>query len=794
MKKSSKIILGIVITLLILVSAIFIFIKVFATKSLPDYESEVTIPGMSSEVTVYRDNYGIPHIYAETETDLYRALGYVMAQDRLWQMDLIRRVTQGRLSEIFGEKYVDSDVLLRALRIPEKSNIILDSLDNDMVQMLYSFAEGVNYYMQNENLPIEFKLIGYKPDEWLPQQSINIIGYIGWDLGTAWSSEILAADIKSVVDSARFNAIIPDFKGDEIIYDFCLDSIKYELENQLITKTELVENLGIQPLMASNNWAVSGKKSETGSPILANDMHLGYGIPGIWYQVHLVVEGKLNVTGLTIPGAPGIVAGHNENIAWGMTNVMLDDIDFYMETINPENPNQYKFNGEWEEMEVKTEIIKTKEGNEIEKKLYFTHRGPIISEIKKIKDKSISMRWIGNEYSNEFRTIYLLNRASNWEDFKDAIKTFISVSQNIVYADKEGNIGMYCAAGVPIRKGDGISIYNGETDEYDWKRFVPFDSLPHEYNPERGYVSSANNSFAKDYPYYISFWTYQDYRIKRIREMLESKEKLSIQDFENMHSDFKSKLVEMILPDIIYNASSIASEDETVKKSLEILSTWNGILNTDSPAATIFEEFYITLAKNLATDELGDELTTKFLSNKRMVNNLVEHVWANKYTYWCDNVTTKDTLEIFSDIVNQSYLQAIENLKLAYGENPEKWYWGNIHTLELVHPLSAVKILDFAFNLNRGPYGVGGSNHTVCPYSYQFGNKYITDNGASHRSIFSFANFDESLTIIPTGESGQPASEFYCDQTELFVNNKYHADYFSKDKVIENKKYEMKIK
>jgi penicillin amidase len=794
MKKTSKIIFGILLFLLSVIAVFFIFIKIFTAKPLPDYNAEITISGMKDEVVIYRDKFAIPHIYAKNQEDLYKAVGYVMAQDRLWQMDLIRRVTQGRISEIFGIEYVDTDFLFRALQLSEKSRIVIDSLDIEMIQMLNSFAEGVNYYIDNEELPVEFKIIGYKPEEWLPEHSLNIIGYIGWDLGTAWKSEILATEIKNIVDEEKFKGIIPDFKQNEVINHNVIDTLNLKLEKELISKTKMIQNLGIEPLMTSNNWSVSGDKSITGSPILANDMHLNFGIPGLWYQIHQVVDGELDVTGLAIPGLPVIIAGHNQNIAWGMTNVMLDDMDFYLETVNPENPHQYKFNGVWKEMEVKTEIIKTKEGDEIEKEMLYTHRGPIISEIKNIGDKSISMRWIGSDYSNELRAIYLLNRASDWTEFLDAIKTFICLSQNIVYADIQGNIGIYCAAGIPVRKGDGFAIQNGETDEYDWKGFVPFDSLPHEYNPERGFVSSANNKITENYPSYISTWFYQDYRIDRINEMLEAKEKFSMTDFQEMQSDLKSKMVEKFLPDIIYNASTTDLKDETVKKSLEMLSKWNGILSVESQAATIFEEFYLTFAENLIADELGEDLTKRFISDNRMINNLVEFIWANKYSFWCDNILTKDTIEDFSDVIIKSYIETIENLKTEFGDNPEKWYWGSIHTLTLEHPLSKMKIFDFIFNLNRGPYGVGGSHHTVCSYSYSFSESFEVLNGASHRNIFSTADWDMSLTILPTGISGQPASDYYCDQTELYVSNKYREDYFTKEKIIENSIYKMVIK
>jgi len=795
MKRKSKILIICISIILFLVLGIFIFVKNYATKSLPDYNSEVLLEGMINEVTIYRDAYAIPHIYAQNETDLYRAVGYVMAQDRLWQMDLIRRVTEGRLSEIFGKEYVETDFMLRALQIEQKSNQVLDSLDDNQKNALVAFADGVNQYVKNNTLPLEFRLIGYKFEDWKPIHSLNIIGFIGWELGPSWNSEILMSEIKNLVDSAKYKALIPDFKDDNYVYETNLDTNKIILAYDFAKENEKIEKLGVIPLMASNNWAISGKKSATKNPILANDMHLSYGIPGMWYQIHQVVENGLDVTGLAIPGCPILIVGHNQNIAWGMTNVMVDDIDFYQETINPNNKNQYKFNGEWKDFKIQKETIKTKEGDSVQRNIYFTHRGAVVSEMKNIKDKTISMRWIGNEYSNEFRSVYLLNRAKNWTDFKDAIKTFVAVSENIAYADKEGNIGIYCAAGVPIRKGDGISIYSGETDEFDWKSFIPFDSLPHEYNPARGYVSSANNKVAPEsYPYFITNWSYNDYRINRIREMLEAKDTISIADFEAMQADQKSVMVKKYLADIIFEVSSSDLSDPVMRQSLELLSKWDGTMNKENAAATIFETFYFTLVKNLIQDEIGEEFTNKILSDNKITNNFVEYIWTHKFSYWCDIDSTKDVVEDFSKIVQQTYAETINNLKTKLGDNPMDWQWGQVHTLTLEHPLGKVKILNFVFNLNRGTYAVGGNSHTISPYSYNYSNPYIVKTGSSHRSIYSIANWDESLIILPTGISGQPASKFYCNQTESYLNDKYIPDFFSKDKIVENKKFEMKIK
>jgi len=790
----------IVLVFLIVFSGIagLVFVHNLAHKGIPDYNQDVTLAGIKEPVTVYRDSFAVPHIYAKNSEDLYRAVGYVMAQDRLWQMDLIRRATTGRLSEIFGEEFVDADLFLRALRIPEKSRMVLDSVDQKILKSMEAFSDGVNQFIEQHinTLPFEFSVLGYRPEKWESEHSANIIGYMAWDLaGNTYSSEITIYKLLNQFGEKKLMDLVPNVaEMKSYVYpDFKPDSGNIELESELLDKLSPLKRLSLEVFHASNNWAVSGEKSLTGMPLMANDMHLGLSAPGIWYQMHHVIEGELNVTGLTIPGEPWIVAGHNENIAWGMTNIMVDDIDLYLEKINPDNPDEYRFNNDWHKMEVRREKILLKGGEVIEKELRFTHRGPIISEFKDIP-QSISMRWIGNDYSNEIRSVFLLNEAGNWEDFKDAIKTFNAVSQNFVYADVEGNIGLYAGGGIPIRKGNGFSILPGETDEFDWTGKVPFDELPHSFNPSCGFVASANNKTVdENYPYYISTYFYHPYRINRIRELLTAKEKLSIRDFQDIQRDQKSKLAEKLRNDFTDAIEQSDGLTTLENEALRILSEWNQDMSGDSPAPAIFENLYLNLVKNILYDEMGDELFDEYFSNSRLVKNFIENLWRKKDMDWCDDINTSDVRETLQDMILKSFKETVSALETRLGKKPRDWQWGKIHQISLDHPMANVGILKKLFKLSRGPYEVGGSFHTVSPYTYPFSNPFVVDNGASQRHIFSTANWDESLTIIPTGECGVPASDFYCDQTDWYIQGKYRADYFSKELIEENARYKMEI-
>ncbi len=569
-----------------------IFLNSVKTRAVPDYQAGVDLEGLSAPVTVFRDSMGIPHIYASNEEDLYRTVGYVMAQDRMWQMDLMRRITTGRLSEVLDPGLVEADQLFRALDFPKKSRMVIAQTDPAILRCVEAFTNGVNQYItQNQKkLPFEFTMLAYKPEPWEMEHSFNLIGYMAWDLSSGWNTDMSLYKIQQLVPDTLFRELLPDMTVHQIpvFPEFMVSNPGLELQSAMSAAIGIIEKLGLQVFEASNNWAVSGKKSETGKPIMANDMHLGLMAPGIWYQMHQVIEGSLNVTGVALPGAPFIIAGHNEDIGWGMTNVTVDDLDFYLETINPADSNQYLLDGNWKDMVLVEEHIPVKGADEPALRINrFTHRGPVVSGFKGVQDKVMSASWQGTEFSNEVRSVYLLNRAANWEEFREALRTFNSVSQNVVYADRFGNIGLQTAAGVPIRHSGGILVYPGDTSLYDWQGTVPFEELPSTYNPECGYVSSANNKTVDaDYPYYIGSWFSLPWRIGRIREMLEEKELLGTEDFKRMLRDQHSLFARKMTP--VYLEALQDLEKGEYQMAFDALEAWDYDMKASSAAALIF--------------------------------------------------------------------------------------------------------------------------------------------------------------------------------------------------------------
>ncbi|MBN1107825.1 MAG: penicillin acylase family protein [Bacteroidales bacterium] len=789
MKLFRVVMISLLTVIVIGLCAAFILVSGIKRGAVPVYEGEIVISSLNGEVTVYRDERGMPHIYASDEEDLYRATGFVMAQERLWQMDLIRRVTTGRLSEIFGKDYVQTDLFLRTLEMTAKSKMVLSGGSPEMLSAIQAYCDGVNTYIDasGKKLPPEFRILSYRPEPWKPEDVANIIGYMGWDLASGnLSSDISYHRLMSRLGPEKANLLIPDWKAvDSYVFPgFTLEEEHLKEAEEFISQIDKVDALGIVTFSGSNNWAVAGKRTETGKPVLCNDMHLGLGSPGIWMQMHQVVKGKLNVTGVVVPGQPLIVAGHNERIAWGMTNLMVDDIDLFAEKINPGNENQYYFNGEWRDLLVRKETIKIKGEKAETHELKFTHRGPIVSGFREVNDVVLSMRWSGYDQSDELRAVYLLNRAENIEDFRSAITTFRSISQNFVYADVEGNIGLNTGGGIPVRKGTGTMIRNGETDEFDWKYYVPFEQLPSEYNPERGYVASANNkTVPDDYPWYISAGFLLPYRIDRIREMLDEKEVFTIDDFKRMITDQHSSYARLLTPFILKLKDRKDELNRTESEALGALGEWDYDMDAGLQAPTVFEYFRRSFIKLLLGDEL-DDLAEGFYG-----------VTGDYYIYrilktgpdeWVDNIETPDK-ETLDDIVLAAFRDCVAKLTAEHGNDISDWEWGRVHSLVLSHPLGSIKLIDFLFGFNSDSYPVGGSNHTVCPYSFSTG--FNSDNGASERHIFNTADWDESFTVIPTGASGVPGGEFYLSQTEKYVSNEFYRDPFSDEAVKKAARY-----
>jgi len=780
----------IAVLLAVVLLAGVIAVPALRKSGLPELNGEKSLSALTAEVKVIRDERGVPHIYASNEHDLYFMTGYITAQERLWQMDMVRHATQGRLSELFKRDMFETDIFLRALGMQEKSRMVLEKEDPEILATLQAYADGVNAWITGcgKKLPPEFRVLGYEPEPWTMVDITNIIGFIGWDLASSnLSNEISNYKLGMKLGAEKAAELIADWNlVDEVVFpDFRLDDKLTDKALKAVSSMEKLEELGIVTLSGSNNWAVSGSRSETGKPILSNDMHLGFNVPGFWLQVHQVIPGKLNVTGVLFPGEPFIIAGHNDRIAWGMTNLGVDDIDLFVETVDSTG-NNYLYNGEWLPFRDVEHTLKMTDDSSQTRVLRYTHHGPVISGMQNIDDVVLSMCWSGYDYSDEIKAVYLLNRAGNWDEFRTALSHFKSISQNFAYADVDGNIGLNTGGGVPVRKGTGLLPRRGDTDEYEWKGYVPFELLPSSFNPEEGFISSANQrTVDSSYPFFISGEFSMPYRIMRIREMAGEKQVLGIEDFKRMITDNHSAYAKMLTPVILKGAEALSDPGETERKAIEELRVWNYAMDASLVAPTLFEFIRMEMAYQLLGDEL-DELYGAALG--RQHDFYLYRLMKEGPDGWVDNVNTPEE-ESLETIIARSISAALDTLTARYGEYGEQWQWGRIHTITLEHPMGGVKILDRVLKLNSDTYGVGGSYHTVEPYAFR--DNFKAHHGASERHIFNTADWDKSLTVIPTGTSGIPGSPFYLSQTETYINNGFYSEPFSDAAVEAAKKYEM---
>lgn len=784
MSKFTKFIAGFSLISIVVLISIIILSRHFITKSFPQLEGEIKSEMLIDSVYIYRDENGIPHIFAKNEHDLYFALGYVTAQDRLWQMDLSRRIASGRLSEIFGTQTLEIDKLFRTLGLADIAQKMQRYLSEKSIEILKSYSDGVNYFIRTHKgkYPIEFELLRYEPEEWMISDCLLITRLMAWQLNFSWLAEPVFSEILSRVGEEKFKKLIPKYPETAplIIKKYIPSTSKFVEANIKFREIFGLPSEGF----GSNSWVVSGEKSVTGKPLLANDPHLPFSLPSIWYQVHLN-DGKMDMVGVCIPGTPGIVIGRNNYIAWGLTNVMLDDTDFYIERLDS-SKTKYLYNGKWFELKVREETVKVRGKGEYKFKVLSTHRGPIISDVyefgfteyipkpdaKFITSQAVSMQWTGNLISDEILAFYKITHAKSWDEFKEGLKFFTVPAQNFIYADIYGNIGYYCAGKIPIRKNLNPLLLNpGETDEFDWVGFVPFNEQPNVFNPPEHFIATANNKVVgNNYPYYISYLWEPESRIIRINEVLTSKEKFSVDDFKKLQLDYFSHYAKEMTPYIIKAFENVEIKEPLVSEGLRYLKNWNFNFSRDDIAATIFSSFLISLMKNTFEDELGPELYKRFIFYSGIPVRILKQLVVEGDTLWFDDVRTPDKREDMYEMIRKSFVESISNLRNNLGDDISNWYWGRVHRLKLIHPLGLRSPFDKIFNL--GPFEIGGAGTTVNNAGFSMLKPFDCVLGPSMRQIVDFSeNF--LYSIIPAGPSGQIMSKFYDSQTQLYLKGEY---------------------
>jgi penicillin amidase len=774
-----------------LILVIFSGVYAYLRFTLPDYNGEITVPGITKSVDIIRDSYGMPHIYAQTDADAYFALGYCIAQDRLFHMDLMRRAARGKLAEILGNDLITVDRFFRTITAGKSVEEVAAAHPHEIISASKAYAAGVNYFIKHHKgpLPLEFTILGYVPEPWQPSDVAAIQYVMAVDLNTAFSVEMLHAAVTEKFGEEVAREIFPDYAdGYPTIIPQGSAALDFLETLNLARAVRGTEGGG-----ASNSWVVSAKKSATGRPIFANDPHLGHRAPGIWYEAH-VVSPSMNVSGAFLPGVPFAIIGANEHVAWGFTSVAADDADFYIEKINPVNSNQYEFMGRWEDMTIKEEVIKVKDSDDVKFKIRLTRHGPIIDEINQYKEPqntALAMRWTAYDvlYATPF---YHLNTARSIDDIEKAAAHFKCPGQNWVYADDQGNIGYWAAVAIPIREGfSGALPVPGWDGKHEWKGYVPTGQQPHLRNPDRGWIATANNKHVgDDYPYPISHYYAMPDRFVRIKEMITAKQKLDSRDFAKMQADFYVVLAREWVP-LMLEALSGKQFSEKEKKAVAALRSWNFTAGSEDIAPTMFHATVNEMVKNMFQKRLGNDLYGQYLKNSYVIFNTMRNLIAAGQSRWFDDPDT-DEKEGIKELIGKSFTDAVAYLDEKMGSNVDDWKWGKLHTLTLYHPFGRSSSL-MGYFMNIGPYTIGGSFATVNPQPYKLTEPWEGYHGASLRYIVDFADRKNSRRVIPAGISGNFMSPHYDDQAELWRTGKYRPFVLDRESVEADARYRMKM-
>jgi len=790
MSKVWRVTSAVVLSLLILFSLVLFLSYRLITESLPQTKGTLRLHILQQPVEVYRDSYGVPHLFAANELDLFRAQGFVVAQDRLWQMDLARRAATGTLSEVFGRRTVEDDKFFRLVGFARIARTCVAQLSDESRAMLQAYADGVNAYMamHKDSLPVEFSLLRYDPKPWTIEDSIALTKLLAWRLSLSWKVDLVLQRLVDKLGMARARELFPVLSGQPpYVVTASADAFWSAARMFLSAGASAMTNLaatGGRP--GSNAWVVSGDRTASGQAMLANDPHLEMTVPSVWYQVHLAA-GDIDVAGVTMPGIPGVMIGRNRHIAWGVTSGMIDDVDFYRETVHPDSTALYLVGQRWHMMSRFTEEIRVKDQPPVSVDIRFTRNGPVISGYHPAADSEavISMRWVGQQPDDGLLTVLQVMKATDWQTFSTALQHLAVPAQNYLFASAEGDIGYHLAGRIPIRtKANGTLPHNGRGTTGQWRGYIPFDDLPHSLNPRQGFIVAANNAIVDArYPYYLSNLWEPPWRAVRIGRLLAQRDELTRADFKEMQMDVESEYSKKVLPMLLHavQARLTRAPNDTLADLYHLIKDWDGVENHDSVAATIFHAFFLKLTENTLKDEMGETLYQHYVRFVNVPFRVMTRLLDKHNASWFDDVDTPEA-ETVPDMLARSLLDAGTMLRKMAGESVFDWRWGALHQLTLRHPLGSVSPLDQLLNI--GPLPAAGSVVTIHNSQYEFDRPFEVSLAPSARQIVDWSVPDSMFSIIAPGQSGQWMSPHYDDQVGLWQQGGYHRWAMSKAAVV----------
>ena len=771
MKIIKKTLIFLVVLILFIASAGWLYSKTLH----PVYNGEIKIKNTTEDVTIYFDEIGVPHINAKNQRDAYIALGYVHAQDRLWQMELTRRIAAGRLSEIFGKKLLKVDRFFSGLGIEEAADKTIENLDKTAQPYLLTeaYLEGVNQFIKNGNAPLEFILLGLDIEEYDIKDVYNVFGYMSFSFAVAHKTDPLLTEIKEKLGTSYLNELL-SASGENLTIN--KTSIPKEINATLSrTVADIMNNLPVSPFIGSNSWVIAPEKTKNGKVIFANDPHIAFSQPSVWYQNHIKTP-DFEIYGFNIALMPFPLLGHNKEYAYGLTMLANDDLNFYIEKNNPENELEYKTPNGFEEYKVLEKTIRIKDEPDTTFFVKVSKHGPIMNGLIEhvIDERPIAMSWIYTQLPNEMLSVaHGISHANSLSKFKKSVAKIHAPGLNVMYGDAKDNIAWFSSAALyQLRDSVSSKTYlDGASGADEILEYLPFEENPQAINPNWKYVYSANSQpdsvRGKLYP---GYYQPQD-RAKRIVALLEEKNDFTKKDVTAMTYDVKSSTVSDISKTLLKNIDQ-NSLTTAEKRVFSILENWDGNYLKSSVGPTIYNRFLYIFLKATYADELG--IGFELFVNSQLQDQVVPSQIRRVNSVWWDNIRTKDILESRTDVIRASFKETTTFLQNQLGDNIEKWTWNRVISVEYEHAMGkAGRVLRALFNV--GPFETIGGNEVINNQIFKLDSTgyYKVTAGPSTRRVIDFSDIENSAAVIPTGQSGNVFSPFYKDQTQHFLNGNF---------------------
>ena len=729
------------------------------TSRVPDLRGARMHAG-AGQVEILRDALGTPHIYADSDGDLFFGYGFAMGQDRLWQLDYLRRKAVGRLSEVLGPDGLETDVIARTVGLNRLAAEEVDRIPAATRRRLEAFSGGINAAMEESRgrLPIEFDLLDYAPEPWAPVDSIAIWAEFRWYL-TGRLSIIAFPEMarRSLGEGPLYQAFLMGESEDEsIVPPGHYPAGRWGGAKVGDVVSDPDEGLG------SNNWVIGGKRSDSGLPILASDPHIAFGSVSCWYQTHLVGAG-FNVVGSGYAGVPGIIFGRNERVAWGLTNNACAQRDLYQEKENPDSPGYFLYDGEWEAAEKIVEAIAVKGGGTVSRTITVTRNGPLVDAIipeAARQSGPVSLRWMGHEPCDEITSLLAVNNANSAVELRQALRTWIVPTWSFGFADVDGHFGFQAVGRIPIKENWGRGYRPGWDPTHQWRQAIPYDAMPCIEDPDEGWIRSANNRLApEDFPYPLAGVWSSGHRARRIRQMIEEKDQLAREDVAGMQLDSVSLRAAEGVPGLITALDAV--DDERMHSAVEHLRDWDWRMEPDRVGATIFESFFYYWGLRAAAERF--ETAQANVLGTAMAGLALDLLGGDNHSWFVRGDREQAILEAMGE--------ALDDLESRLGSDMSTWMWGAVHTVRLDHHLSSRG--EIFETLNRGGDPVRGSGITVC--NTGFDPTYLAGVGANYRINAELADNPPGLWAVDTaGQSGHPGSPNYCDQLQTWLDGRHY--------------------